>query len=175
MRQLDGAFARLIEGLAVLASLLLLAMLLIICGDVLTRNVALPGLPRGIAWANEVSEMLLYLMTMLAAPWLLRKGQHIRVDILLRALPPKIAWGCEWIADVFGFLCCCAMVWYGTRVTFASIADNAMSIKTLVTPEWWSLAPLPFAFLLLGIEMLFRMRRLALGERVARNDAVSAA
>ena len=178
VQKIDAAFARLIEGLAVVASLLLLAMLLIICGDVLTRNVAIPGLGwagRGIAWANEVSEMLLYLMTMLAAPWLLRQGQHIRVDILLRALPPKLAWGCEWVADLFGFLCCCAMVWYGCIVTLKSFSDNAVSIKTLVTPEWWSLAPLPFAFGLLAIEMLFRMRRLALGDRVPRSDAVSAA
>lgn len=175
MRQLDRIFAQLIEACAVLASLLLLAMLLIICGDVLTRNVAIPGLGRGIGWANEVSEMLLYGMTMLAAPWLLRRGQHIRVDILLRALPPKLAWGCEWFSDLTGFACCSWMVWYGARVTLRSFADNAMSIKTLVTPEWWSMAPLPLCFALLAIEFVFRMRRLAQGERVARTDAVSAA
>ena len=175
METLDRNFARLIEGCAILASLLLLAMLLIICGDVLTRNVAIPGLGRGIGWANEVSEMLLYCMTMLAAPWLLRQGQHIRVDILLRALPPKLAWYSEWFSDLMGIACCCAMVWYGARVTFKSIADNAMSIKTLVTPEWWSLAPLPLCFALLAIEFIFRMRRLAQGERIARSDAVSAA
>lgn len=175
MQQLDRYFARLIEGCAILASLLLLAMLLIICADVLTRNVAIPGLGRGIGWANEVSEMLLYLMTMLAAPWLLRQGQHIRVDILLRALPAKLAWYSEWFSDLMGIACCCAMVWYGARVTFKSAADGALSIKTLVTPEWWALAPLPLCFALLAIEFVFRMRRLAQGERVARDDAVSAA
>ena len=35
------------------------------------------------------------------------------------------------------------------------------------------LAPLPVAFLLLAIEMGFRMRRLHLGERAPRDDAVS--
>lgn len=175
MQQLDAAFARLTEALAVIASLLLLAMLLVICGDVLTRNVAIPGLGRGIGWANEVSEMLLYLMTMLAAPWLLRQGQHIRVDILLRAIPKAWAWGCEWLADIIGFLCCCCMVWYGARVALKSHADNAMSIKTLVTPEWWMLAPLPLCFALLAVEFVFRMRRLAQGDKAPRNDAVSAA
>ena len=48
-----------------------------------------------------------------------------------------------------------------------------MSIKTLVTPEWWLLSVLPVAFLALSLEMLFRMRRLALGERAPRDDAVS--
>ena len=49
-----------------------------------------------------------------------------------------------------------------------------MTIKTLVTPEWWFLAPLPVAFLLLAVEVLFRVRRLWLGPRAPREDAVSA-
>ena len=58
---------------------------------------------------------MLYLLTMLAAPWLLREGRHIRVDIVLRVLPPRAAYACEWIADVLGLACCCWMVWYGAR------------------------------------------------------------
>jgi TRAP-type C4-dicarboxylate transport system permease small subunit len=44
----------------------------------------------------------------------------------------------------------------------------------LVTPEWWSLAPLPFVFFLLSIEMIFRMWRLFIGPKGPRHDAVSA-
>jgi hypothetical protein len=87
LERLEARFGTLLEALALVASLALLAMVAIICGDVLTRNVAVPGLPRGIAWSNEISELLLYAMTLLAAPWLLREGRHIRVDILLRVLP----------------------------------------------------------------------------------------
>jgi Tripartite ATP-independent periplasmic transporters, DctQ component len=97
---LEAGFGSLIEGLALLASLALLAMVAIICADVLTRNVALPGMPSGVAWSNEVSELLLYAITLLAAPWLLREGRHIRVDIVLRAVPARAAYACEWIADV---------------------------------------------------------------------------
>ena len=52
---------------------------------------------------------------------------------------------------------------------------NNVNIKTLVTPEWWALAPLPLVFVLLGIEMIFRMIRLQRGPRGPRHDAVSAA
>jgi TRAP-type transport system small permease protein len=48
-----------------------------------------------------------------------------------------------------------------------------MSIKTLITPEWWLLSVLPVAFLALTLEMLFRMRRLWLAPRAPRDDAVS--
>ena len=173
--RLEARFGTLLEALALVASLALLAMVAIICGDVLTRNVAVPGLPRGIAWSNEISELLLYAMTLLAAPWLLREGRHIRVDILLRALPGRLAYACEWIADALGLTCCCWLVVYAASATKKSWAGDALSIKTLVMPEWWILAPLPICFLLLAIEFVFRMRRLKLGPVGPRDDAVSAA
>ena len=85
-----------------------------------------------------MSEDILYLVTLLAAPWLLRQGQHIRIDIVLRALPPRLGWLFEWIGDVVGLVCCLVFVWYGTRVTFASLRRGSLSIKTLVLPEWWT-------------------------------------
>ena len=40
---LEAGFGRAIEFLALVASIALLAMVAIICADVLTRNVAVPG------------------------------------------------------------------------------------------------------------------------------------
>jgi len=174
IQRADALFGRLLEALALVACALLFCMMLVICADVLLRNVGLFPRMRGVEWANEASEATLYLITMLSAPWLLRRGQHIRVDILLRALPRRVAWGCEWACDALALACCALLVVYGAKSALASHASGALSIKTLVTPEWWLLAPLPSAFLLLGIEVLFRMRRLALGERAPRDDAVSA-
>jgi TRAP-type C4-dicarboxylate transport system permease small subunit len=54
------------------------------------------------------------------------------------------------------------------------MAINAMVVKTLALPEWWLLAPMQVCFVLLAIEVLFRMARLA-GERGPREDAVSVA
>jgi len=173
--RLEAAFGRWIEVLALVASAALLAMVVIICADVLTRNVAIPGMPRGVAWSNEISELLLYLITLLAAPWLLREGRHIRVDIVLRALPRRTAYACEWIADGLGLLSCLWLVAYGGSAAWKSAQSSALSIKTLVMPEWWFLAPLPICFALLAIEFVFRMRRLAYAEIGPRDDAVSAA
>ena len=172
---LEAGFGQAIEFLALVASVALLAMVAIICADVLTRNVALPGLPRGVAWSNEISELLLYLITLLAAPWLLREGRHIRVDIVLRALPRRAAYACEWLADLLGLAVCLWLVVYGSSAAWKSQQSAALSIKTLVMPEWWFLAPLPICFALLAVEFAFRMRRLAHAEVGPRDDAVSAA
>jgi TRAP-type C4-dicarboxylate transport system permease small subunit len=116
MDRLSQVYGRALDGLMLLACLLLLAMTLIIGADVITRNIGLGGIP----WSGEVSEDILYLLTLLAAPWLLRQGQHIRVDILLRALPPRIGWLLEWMGDLLGFGCSLYFVWYGWKVLAAA-------------------------------------------------------
>jgi TRAP-type transport system small permease protein len=173
--RLSAIWGRLLAALALLGCLLLLLMMLIIVSDVALRNLAIAGWPRGLAWSNEVSEWLLLLVTLCVAPWLLRQGQHIRVDIVLQPLPPLWAWWLEWLGDVVGLLTCLVLMAVSAKAAHASMVSGALSIKTLVTPEWWSLAPLPVAFALLSVEMLFRMHRLWRGERGPRNDAVSAA
>jgi TRAP-type C4-dicarboxylate transport system permease small subunit len=171
MARLSEWYGRLLNALVLVACLLLLIMTVMIGADVVSRNVG----GGGVAVSNELSEDILYLMTLLAAPWLLRQGQHIRVDIILRALPVRAAWLLEWVGDIVGLLCCLYFVWYGYLITRASYDAGSINIKTLVTPEWWTLAPLPLGFALLGIEFIFRMHRLSVAEVGLRDDAVSAA
>jgi TRAP-type transport system small permease protein len=169
MERLSQYYARLLDALLLLACLLLFAMTLLIGADVLLRNLGFGGIPP----SNELSEDSLYLITILAAPGLLRRGQHIRIDIVLRILPPRVAWYLEWVGDVLGVICCLLFVWYGTRVAVTSFLDGSLSIKTLIMPEWWIFLPMPLSFLLLAIEFVFRMRQLASAERGPRADAVS--
>lgn len=163
--------ARVYKMMAWLGCSLLLAMLLVICGDVIARNAFRSSIP----WSNEVSEYALYLMTLLAAPWLLHAGQHIRVDIFLRALPSKLAWLCEWLVDISGMLCSLVLAWYGLASISDSIQTNAVTMKTIQMPEWWVLVPFPVVFAVMAIEFGFRMFRLHAGPRQPREEAVSAA
>jgi TRAP-type C4-dicarboxylate transport system permease small subunit len=172
--RLSALYGRLLAGLALAGCAVLFLMMLVICLDVLLRNVRLvPGM-LGLPWGNEVTEYALYFITMLTAPWLLRQGQHIRVDVLLRAIPARLAWYCEWTSDLLALACCAAIAWYGYKAVLSSHAISGMVVKVISVPEWWLLAPLPVTFVLLGIEVLFRLHRLSLGERGPRTDAVTA-
>jgi TRAP-type C4-dicarboxylate transport system permease small subunit len=168
MHKLSSAFGRLLEALAVIAALTLLAMVAIVTTDIVLRNVTRWGL----LWANEVSEYALYGMTLLTAPWLLRRGQHIRLDLVLVMLPGRVAWVVEAVADVVGFLVCLALVRYGAAMAYDSFRIGAITIKNLIFPEWWLLAPLPLCFALLAVEFVFRLHRLTV-ERARRVEATS--
>jgi TRAP-type C4-dicarboxylate transport system permease small subunit len=162
-------FGRMFDALAVAAALILLAMVVVVTADVVLRNVV----GAGIVWANEVSEYALYLMTLLTAPGLLRRGQHVRLDIILTLVPARVAWLMEAAADVLGFAVSLVLVRYGAAMTVDSWRLGAITIKNLVFPEWWLLAWLPATFVLLAVEFVFRFDRLLKGERARRIEATS--
>jgi len=170
MSRLSALFGRLFDAMAALAALTLFAMVAVVTGDIVLRNVARGGF----LWANEVSEYALYLMTLLTAPWLLRRGAHIRLDLVLVIVPVRVAWLMEAASDILGFAVCVVLVRYGAAMTYDSWRIGSITIKNLVFPEWWLLAPLPIVFILLAFEFVFRFQRL-LGQRTRRGDATSVA
>jgi len=170
MNRLSEAFGRLFEALAVIAALILLAMVAVVSGDIILRNIARSGLP----WANEVSEYALYITTLLTAPWLLRRGQHVRIDLILTYVPPRVAWAMELLGDAIGFAVCLVMMRYGIKMVVDSASMNALTIKNLVFPAWWLLVPLPVVFALVAAEFVFRFDRRRHGDKGRRVEATSA-
>ncbi len=171
MLRLSAAYGRLLNGLAATAALTLLGAVLLVTADIVLRNLTRVGFP----WANEVSEYALFLITVLTAPWLLRRGQHVRLDLLLVALPGRLAWLIEGLADLIGFATCAVLIRYSLIMTWDSYRLGSITIKNLVFPEWWVLAPLPACFILLAVEFVFRFQRLLAGEKGRRREATSVA
>jgi TRAP-type C4-dicarboxylate transport system permease small subunit len=154
---------------ATVAALLLLAMVALVTADIVLRNAARVGF----AWANEITEYALYLTTLLTAPWLLRRGQHVRIDMALVLVPPRVAWVMEALADLVGLAASLVLVWYGSVMTVQSARLGSLTIKNLVFPEWWLLAPLPICFALLALEFVLRFHRLMRAPRTRRLEATS--
>jgi TRAP-type C4-dicarboxylate transport system permease small subunit len=169
VNRLSAGFGHLFHGLAVVAALVLLLMVAIVTADILLRNLTRTGF----SWANEVSEYALYLITLLTAPWLLRRGQHVRLDLVLTLVPRRAAWLMEAAADIIGFAACLVLIRYGSAMAHESFRLNSITIKNLVFPEWWLLAPLPACFLLLACEFVFRFRRLLASDHGRRSEATS--
>jgi len=169
MTRLSALLGRLFGLLAVVAALILLAMVVLVTADIVLRNTARTGF----AWANEITEYALYLITLLTAPWLLRRGQHVRIDLALVLVPPRLAWMMEAAADVIGLAASLVLIWYGSVMTAQSVRLGSLTIKNLVFPEWWLLWPLPICFALLALEFVMRFHRLMGAPRTRRIEATS--
>jgi TRAP-type C4-dicarboxylate transport system permease small subunit len=88
-------------------------------------------------------------------------------------VPPRLAWMLEGLADIIGLAASLALVWYGTVMTVQSARLGSLTIKNLVFPEWWLLAPLPLCFALLVLEFVMRFHRLMGAPRTRRVEATS--
>jgi TRAP-type C4-dicarboxylate transport system permease small subunit len=117
------------------------------------RNLGFGTLP----WIVELSEYSLPAATFLAAPWLLRQDQLVRVDTLVAVAPRRVGFALKLIVDIMGLAISLVFV----RYTLAVIADarrlKGLVIKTLVFPEWWLFLPLIFCSVLLAVEFLRRI------------------
>jgi TRAP-type transport system small permease protein len=144
----------LLQTLAAAAAVLLGLMALLITLDVVMRNVGAGTL----AWVNEVSEYSLPVATLLIAPWLLHRNEHVRLDVLLVSLPRTASRLLEKICDAVGIAICAVFVWYGIRLILDSSRIGSMVVKTLAIPEWWQYALVPVSFSLLAVEFARRLR-----------------
>ena len=155
MERLSRAYGRLLDALAFMGLVIIVAMVGLICANVTLRNLHLGA----IVWTDEVSEYGLYALTLLSAPWLLHRASHIRADVLIANVPRVIGWALELIGSAFGLMISLVFVWYGTMAALDSFRAGSLTIKSLVFPEWWLIAPLPATFLLLALEFVFIIHR----------------
>ncbi len=138
-----------------IAAILLGVSALLVAFDVIGRNLDLVALP----WVAEVSEYSLPFATFIAAPWILYRNEHVRLDLLLTWLPAGIARAMERVADLIGLLVCLVFLWVALYVIGDSASHGFMVNKTLSFPEWWLFVPVPWCFALLSVEFV---RRIAL-------------
>jgi TRAP-type C4-dicarboxylate transport system permease small subunit len=149
------AWSRLMNACGALAALALGAMALLVTADVLIRNLTSGALP----WVLEVSEYTLPFATFLAAPWILYRNQHVRLDVLLTALPAHAARWLERVVDTMGLAISLLLLWYGFAALADSFRQDSLVIKAMTFSEWWLFVPFVFCFALLSIEFVRRLAR----------------
>lgn len=150
MRKIYHALMQVCGGAAAL-SLGLAALL--VAFDVVARNLNIVTL----AWVVDVTEYSLPFATFLAAPWLLYRNEHVRLDLLLTSVPRRVARAIDRGADVMGLLICLVLLRFGVYVIADSARQGSMVDKTLSFPEWWLYVPVPVCFALLATEFVRRM------------------
>jgi TRAP-type C4-dicarboxylate transport system permease small subunit len=140
--------AALMRGCGYVAAATIAAITLLVCYDVVGRNIGLPTL----VWVNEVTEYALPIATLAAAPWLMWRNQHVRLDLLGAVLSPAAQRTADRVASAIGLVVSLLMLWYGMAMLLDSRSAGSLVMKALVFPEWWLFVPVPIGFALLALE-----------------------
>jgi TRAP-type C4-dicarboxylate transport system permease small subunit len=110
-------------------------------------------------WLYEGIEYALYAGIFLGAPWVLKEGAHVRVDVLVATLPKKISARLEQALDLFGAAICAALTYYAVRSMIDDYLEESLPDKVLAIPDWILMLVFSVAFTMLTIEFLLRLRR----------------
>jgi len=148
-------FDRVLEFFCTVFALVLGALIFLMCLDIAIRNFKIGSLP----WLIELTEYAMYAGTFLAAPWVLRLGSHVRVDVLLVSLPKRWAVRLEQLVDLVGLAISLVLVYYGALAVFDAWSTDLVARKTWNFEEWLLLLPIPVAGLLLAVEFVLRIAR----------------
>jgi len=151
----DRAYARLLGILIglVATSIALIAVLI-------PTNLLLVKLQWGnMWWLHEAVEYALYVGVFLGAPWVLRQGAHVRVDVVLSALSLRAATRLERVMDGVGALLCVALCYYGVRIAISEFEDGTLPDKDLRIPTGYMMVVFATSFALLAVEFVLRASR----------------
>src|SRR5438094_10557271 len=110
------AYGLIIQAFAWVAALILGVMALAVTFDVVARNLGWGNT----GWVVELSEYSLPVATLLVAPYLLQRNEHVRLDVLLVSLPRRGMLFLEPCAGLPGMLICAIVGWDGARLARAS-------------------------------------------------------
>jgi TRAP-type C4-dicarboxylate transport system permease small subunit len=138
---LDG----LIDALAIVAGALIVLLTVLVVVDVGARSLRLFTLP----WSLEATEYMLYAVTFLGAPWVLRENGHIAIELVVERLPSRARAAVARLADVLGAAICAVLLYYACRMLWLSFQSGIMVQKSFAFPEWVAYAGIPPVMLIL--------------------------
>jgi len=134
--------------MAYVAGFLMAAMMVVICLDVVLRNLGY----QSSAHFFTFTEYALLLVPCLGAPWLVRERGHIYVEILLMYLGAKAR---RRLTVAIGLACvalCAVFAWYGFGVAIFDYVHASKDVRSLDMPRWLVVGWIPVSFAMMGLE-----------------------
>ena len=148
-------FDLIVDGGAILAAVLMVAVMLTTTVKVVFRY----GLREGLIGIDQISGTMLLYITFLGAAWVLRREEHVTLDLLVGRMAPGVRrhlliWG-----SVVGALVCLTVSGFGTFETVTSWQRGIRIPAELEMPRAINLVVIPVGCLFLGLQFVRRAWR----------------
>lgn len=142
-----------VTALAVLSGIILALMTCAIAAESIRRGLGF-GVFRGLI---DFSEIGLFCIAILTAPWLLRRNAHLSINVFLERFSPPVRRGVQRLIDLIGLSCCAILCIWGTRVLMRSYQTQQMVFGDYVLMDWWLQWQIPLAALLMALTFAGRL------------------
>lgn len=139
-----------LNGMAVLAGILIFASFVMIVVDVTMRITGLHPPSFTIA----VVEYILLWFAMLAAPWLLRIKGHVFIDAVKQFMPAAIQ---KVIAKTVYSICIVSSsiyCYHAAGLVYVTWTKDMIDVRSIDMPQWILFGPMPVCFFFVTIEFI---------------------
>jgi TRAP-type C4-dicarboxylate transport system permease small subunit len=143
-------YDRFLVAASYLPGILAALMVVGIGTDILMRNIGF----NPIIWMLDAEEYSLLLIAMSGTATVLRMGRHIKVDVALVIMPPRLRTIVEFVGHGFCLIISLITVYYGIAATITAYLDKSTFYVSIPIKEWVPLCTIPLAFTLTAIESL---------------------
>jgi C4-dicarboxylate transporter DctQ subunit len=161
------AFDWILDAGAALAAILLVAVMLTTTVKVVFRY----GLHEGLVGVDQISGTLLLYITFLGAAWVLRREEHVTIDLLTSMLRPRVQRRMLVVSSIIGALICLALALFGTLEVVSSWQRGIRIPAEIEFPRAINLAVIPLGCLCLGLQFIRRAWQCLRGTEPAPPDA----
>ena len=160
--RIESFFDRMLDIFFWVAGILLVTAMLTVSFDVIMRYF----LNRPAMWSTEVCEYILLLIALFSAPWILREGGHVKVELLVSQFQPRTQALVGAIMCLLGAMVMAVIGWYAGETAWDNFQRGVPIAKTLQIPKAPLLVFISLSSFLLSIQFL---RESCLNIRIVRN------
>jgi len=98
---------------------------------------------------------LLYIL-FLSTAWVLAKEGHVKIDILLEALPSRVQRALNTITSLIAALACAVFFYFSLWLTWEAFEGADILWRAIIVPRWSIFVIMPLGSVLLTIQFLRR-------------------
>lgn len=164
---MNRIFDRIHDFLAVVVSLILIFTTISIGYAIFARAMGF----RGPVWIIQFNEYAMLFATFLGASWLLSKGKHVSIELLVSRFKPRIQKVFEIIHSFMGIALSSILCYYGALTTIENFKRNVIHVQAIDMPMAYIIFVIPLGFFLLLIQFI-RNLFLAINE-INKNDSIT--
>lgn len=111
---------------------------------------------RSIIWVNEFSEYMLLYVAFLGAAWVLRENAHIKVDIIEKAVSPRVLDILDAFSIFIGGVASSFFLWFSFFYTLDVWEREITSLTALQVPQVYVVVIMPIGCAVLLLEFVRR-------------------
>jgi TRAP-type mannitol/chloroaromatic compound transport system permease small subunit len=114
-------------------------------------------------WVLDANEYLLVYLTFVPAGWILTRGGHVRVEILVQRLSARRQRTMDLLGSLLGVIYCAILAWQAWLVAWEAYENGYRFSTALALPRFPILVVIPIGAAWLGLGFLIKILAIVAG------------